>query len=211
MTGKRTAGDAMVEQYIIDEGKQLALIAMGANLPSAAGPAATTIEIAVAQLRQELDVLAVSEFYRTPAFAPATGPDYVNAALAARWSGTPRELMALLHRHEDILGRDREGVARWAPRLVDLDLLALGDLVLPDGPTHDALRARDRMDRLIPGAADPIVPHPGLQERAFVLRPLADVAPQWRHPRLGRTVQQMLADLPRDEQDGIHLLARRTI
>jgi 2-amino-4-hydroxy-6-hydroxymethyldihydropteridine diphosphokinase len=202
---------AMVDHDVTTGGPRVALIALGANLPGPLGGAEMMVAAAVARMAEVLEVMAVSGFYCTPAFGPVPGPDYVNAALSARWTGTARDLMALLHAEEAHLGRDRAGAVRWAARLVDLDLLALGDLVLPDGPTHDDLRMRDRMDRLIPGSDDPILPHPGLHERAFVLRPLADIAPGWCHPRLGQTVTEMLAALPQADRDAIFPLPRQRL
>ena len=81
-------------------------------------------------------------------------------------------------------------------RTLDLDLIALGDLVLPDPATHAAWRALppDLQKMRAPDAL--ILPHPRVQDRAFVLVPLADVAPDWTHPVLGLTVTAMLAARP---------------
>ena len=92
---------------------------------------------------------------------------------------------------------------RWGMRTLDIDLLALGDSVLPDAQTQDAWRdlAPETQARLAPDRL--ILPHPRLQDRAFVLVPLADVAPDWRHPRLGLTVRQMLEALPAADREAV--------
>jgi 2-amino-4-hydroxy-6-hydroxymethyldihydropteridine diphosphokinase len=116
----------------------------------------------------------------------------------------PADLLALLHRIEARHGRARP--ARWAGRTLDLDLLAWGDSVLPDAASQDAWRllppeeqARRTPDRLI-------LPHPRVQDRAFVLVPLAEVAPDWVHPRTGQSVAQMLAALPQADRDAVTAL-----
>ena len=182
----------------------LALVALGANLSSLAGrPAATLCEALHRLGRAGLPACRISRFWRTPAHPPGSGPDYVNAAamLCARERDADA-ILATLHEVEAALGRVRDG-GRWQARGIDLDLLAVGDTVLPDAGGHDRWRnlppdrqARETPDRLI-------LPHPRLQDRGFVLAPLAEIAPGWTHPRLGLTVRAMLAALPPEALAGI--------
>mgnify|MGYP000846217792 CR=1 FL=1 len=184
----------------------LSLIALGANLPSPAGPPRETLEAALAALAARgVPAVARSAWYRTPAFPPGAGPDFVNAAAALDAAMTPAELLAALHEVERELGRDRR--RRWAPRACDLDLIGRGALVLPDRAAAAAWMGLDPalQDRRAPAGL--VLPHPRLHERGFVLRPLADVAPDWVHPVLGRSVREMLAALPPGALDGIAPLA----
>ena len=149
-----------------------------------------------------LQIVAISRFWRTPAFPTGSGPDYVNAAVALFSSLSPQQLLGELHRIEAALGRERKG-PRWQARVIDLDLLAYGDLVLPDTATHDAWRALPPERQAAAAPEGLVLPHPRLQDRGFVLAPLAEVAPGWRHPRLGLTVAQVLSDLPPGAQEGM--------
>jgi len=118
----------------------------------------------------------------------------VNGAVAVEVPHTDgpaaQALLDRLHRIEAEFGRKRE--TRWGARTLDLDLLGLDDLVAPDAGTFahwhglsPDLQARAAPDRLV-------VPHPRIQDRAFVLVPLADIAPHWRHPVLQLTTLDML-------------------
>lgn len=182
--------------------RQEYLVALGGNLPSSRGTPADTLQAAVEAFAAEpVTITAVSRFYATPCFPAGTGPDYVNAALSLHSDLPPDAVLTLLHRIEASFGRERH--ARWAGRTLDLDLLAAGDLVRPDPATQDAWRAlpADQQARQAPDRL--ILPHPRLQDRAFVLVPLADVAPDWVHPLTGQSVRQMLADLPANSREEV--------
>jgi 2-amino-4-hydroxy-6-hydroxymethyldihydropteridine diphosphokinase len=156
------------------------LIALGANLPDPAGRSAgETLRAAVEEvgLLPGLRIIARSALYESAPQPPSGQPPYRNAALALAGEADPGALLRDLLAIEARFGRER-GEAN-AARSLDLDLIAMGALV------------QDR--------PDPILPHPRMHQRAFVLRPLADVAPGWCHPVLGITVEALLgtvADQP---------------
>jgi 2-amino-4-hydroxy-6-hydroxymethyldihydropteridine diphosphokinase len=84
-------------------------------------------------------------------------------------------------------------------RTLDLDLVSFGDRVLPDTSTYNQWRTLPSQEQMKQAPDRLILPHPRLQDRAFVLVPMADVAPDWYHPVLGLTVREMVAALPVDD------------
>ncbi|MFW2541155.1 2-amino-4-hydroxy-6-hydroxymethyldihydropteridine diphosphokinase [Primorskyibacter sp. 2E107] len=178
---------------------------MGSNLGSAAGDAAATLSAALRALAASgLTLRRVSRFFATPCFPAGAGPDYVNACAILRGAGSPGTVLERLHSIEAAF--DRARTSRWGSRTLDLDLLAMGDLVQPDRRTFDHWQALPLETQMQVTPDQLILPHPRLQDRAFVLVPLCDVAPHWRHPVLGRTVRQMTDALPLElKQDVIAL------
>lgn len=181
---------------------QPVLLSMGANLDSDFGPPRETIQLAIRRLtNMGVGVNAVSHFYQTPAYPPGNGPDFVNVALTAESRLTPDEILVALGQVEHHFGRVRD--TRWGARVLDIDLLGVGQIILPNTETHRYWRELGVDDQRIQVPEQLILPHPRLQERAFVLIPLADVAPNWRHPVLGITVDEMVKGLPERETNAI--------
>lgn len=185
----------MSQKY--SQATNLVLVALGANLPSSAGSPDESLRISAARIAQlpGVTVTAISRFWRTPAHPAGSGPDYVNAAMALRSAREAQELLEEFHRIEADLGRSRDG-GRWASRGIDIDLLAVGDQVHPDDATQDRWRALPPEEQTRIAPEQLILPHPRLQDRGFVLGPLAEIAPDWLHPRLGLSVLAMRDQLP---------------
>lgn len=153
------------------------LCGVGSNLPHPDfGSPAATGAAALAELgRRGVRVVLQSQWYDTAPVPASDQPWFVNAVVAVATEADPPALLATLQAVEAAFGRQRS--VPNAARTIDLDLLAYDDRVVADG-------------------AHLIVPHPRMQERAFVLLPLAEIAPGWRHPVTGRSVEDMIAALP---------------
>ena len=157
-----------------------AYIALGSNL----GDRWETLAAAVRRLRAEpgLRVVAASRFYQTaPVNCPPDSADFLNAVVSVETDREPEDLLQLLLRIERQFGRIR--VEPNSPRTLDFDLILYGDRVV--------------------NAPELVVPHPRMHERAFVLVPLAEIAPDVKHPALGKTARELLATLHGVDRDGL--------
>jgi 2-amino-4-hydroxy-6-hydroxymethyldihydropteridine diphosphokinase len=157
------------------------IVALGANLPSDYGtPVQTLAAAAKAMNARGLRITHYSRIWKTAPvpFNPAH-PWYHNAVAAVETKLTPDELLAALLAIEEEFGRVR--TVKNAPRLLDLDLIAYDEEIVSGGP-------------------DIIVPHPRMHERGFVLHPLSDINSSWVHPQSKRSLSDLIAALPDDQQ-----------
>lgn len=150
-------------------------IGIGANLPSSFGSPRATCEAALAALIESgIEVVGRSGWYESAPVPVSDQPWYINGVIAVKTEEPPAAFLQRLHAIEARFGRVRR--VRNEARVLDLDLLAYHEVVNP-GP--DA----------------PILPHPRLRERAFVLLPLAELDAQWRHPATGEAILDLIARL----------------
>lgn len=177
-------------------------LALGANLPSNAGSARETLIAALIALAAQGVVLtAISRFFKTPAYPAGSSPDYVNACAKVKCGDAAEHILARLHRIEAEFGRTRG--TRWAARGCDIDLLAVGRQILPDVETQAHWRSLPLELQLKEAPDQLILPHPRLTERAFVLIPLFDIAPNFVDPVSGLAIKALLAALPEAEKAAI--------
>lgn len=152
-----------------------AYIGMGANLPSAAGPPEATLSAALKRLAVLGRVAAKSSLYSTEPVGYSEQPKFINAVVALDTNANARELLGALMQIERDFGRDRTNAVPNGPRTLDLDILLFEDCVIDEPGLH--------------------LPHPRLVERAFVLVPLNEIAPEAPDPRSGATVAELLRSL----------------
>src|SRR5262245_35036539 len=149
------------------------LIGVGSNVPGPWGtPEGTVARVPLELGRGPVAVMRVSDPVRTTPFGLTDQPPFINAAVAIETDLPPSALLLRLHALERRAGRHRE--IRWGPRTLDLDLLDYRGLILGEPPGL-------------------VLPHPGIAERPFVLVPMIQIAPEWRHPVTGLTAAEMLA------------------
>jgi 2-amino-4-hydroxy-6-hydroxymethyldihydropteridine diphosphokinase len=153
------------------------LIGLGGNLESPSGPPRATCAAALERLeRNNVSVIRCSPWYETAPVPASDQPMFVNGVAEVETEHNPQELLRVLHAIEQEFARRR--MARNEARTLDLDLLCY----------HDQVRDVE--------GAPPILPHPRLHERAFVLLPLCDLAPSWIHPTLKVTAAELVLSLP---------------
>ncbi len=178
---------------------------MGGNLPSEVGEPLDTLRAAVVALSEAgVDIRAASRVFETPCFPAGAGPDYLNATLEVVISEASADFLQRLHAVERMFGRVRE--TRWAGRTLDLDLLAVETEVAPIKGVLLEWIELPLSEQSVRPPAELILPHPRLQDRAFMLIPFCDLAPDWRHPVFGKTVTEMCALRPEAEKIGVKAL-----
>jgi 2-amino-4-hydroxy-6-hydroxymethyldihydropteridine diphosphokinase len=163
-----------------------AYIGMGSNLPGPAGPPDATLADAALRLASLGRIVCRSSLYSTEPVGFADQPRFVNAVVALDTGLAPHTLLMRLLAIEHDFGRDRAGSVRNGPRTLDLDILILGDLCISEAGLE--------------------IPHPRLAERAFVLIPLNEIAPQVVDPSHHKTVAELLDSLynsGRSETDAV--------
>lgn len=150
------------------------LIALGSNSDGPWGTPRDTVTQALRRLNASgMKLKRASSLMVTAPFGVTDQPDFVNAVAEIETTLAPEPLLRRLHAIERLAGRRR--TLRWGPRTLDLDLVDYNGIIRRDVP--------------------PVLPHPGIAERIFVLAPIAEIAPTWRHPETHLTAQQMLAKL----------------
>ena len=143
-------------------------IQLGSNLDDRAAQLAT----ARALIHERIGpILLASGIYETPAWGLSAQPDFLNQVLELESSLSPANILSLVLDIENGMGRVRH--QKWGPRLIDIDILGIDDLII-DTPELQ-------------------VPHPWLHARSFVLEPFAEIAPHWIHPLRQQSVADMLA------------------
>lgn len=150
------------------------LVALGSNRNGPWGTPRETVVEAIGRLNASgIKVKRASSLVVTAAFGVTEQADFVNAVAEVETQASPESLLQRLHVIERLAGRRR--TLHWGPRTLDLDLLDYNGLIRRGAP--------------------PILPHPGITERIFVLAPIAEIAPQWRHPETRQTAAVMLRKL----------------
>ena len=157
------------------------IVALGANLNSDHGTPVQTLKAAVRAIAARgIHVVAASNIWKTaPVPYNPDHPWYHNGVIAVQTTLGPHDLLRALLMIEQEFGRVR--TVRNAPRVLDLDLIAYNREIVMDGP-------------------ELICPHPRMQERAFVLMPLSDIADDWIHPQSSTTLDELIAAIPADQQ-----------
>ena len=176
---------------------RLCLISLGSNQPWGKYGPSDILLSSICDLRQHnIAVSKISRFYKTPSFPKGTGPDYVNAAVMVNSQLDAASLLEVLHLIE--AKKDRTRSKRWGNRTLDLDLLTFGNDILPNLQIYNKWRSlsQNLQRNITPDKI--IIPHPRLQDRSFVLGPLMDIAPDWRHPVLEQSIEQMFFALEED-------------
>lgn len=183
--------------------KNRAVISLGSNLPSGFGTILQTVLEAVRRL-EEMDGLTVikqSPIYRTKPWPEGSDqPDYANLAILVDVQFDAQMLLEAMQKIENSMGRIRE--TRWGARVIDLDLLAYEDIILPNVALWHSVEGNEDPAAFLEEAT---VPHPRLHKRPFAMIPFADVYPDWIHPVLQLTAKKISEGLNQGKKQPLEL------
>ena len=175
-----------------------AFIALGSNLNLDGFSPLNLLNEAIIEFdKTNLQLQAISRFFKNPAFPIGSGPDFVNAAIKVRTHEKAQNVMDQLHAIEKKFGRSRG--KRWGERTLDLDLIAFGQSIKPNKSAYLYWHDLNQENQIHEVPSDLILPHPRLHERAFVLIPMLDIAPNWIHPVLLKNISQLCDNLSNEE------------
>lgn len=178
------------------------LISLGSNVLTQRYQPLGRLHKALSDLQDAgLVIRNTSQMYHTPFFPPNHGADFVNAVAIVSGPYNAEEVLARLHQVENDHNRVRE--TRWADRTLDLDLIFWGEEIRPNIEVYRRWRDLSLEKQMSETPEELILPHPRVQDRAFVLIPMLDVLPHWKHPISGESVNEMLAALPESDKSAI--------
>lgn len=155
-------------------------LALGSNL----GDRFNNLQQAVKELQKVLRVTSYSRVYETPPWGVTDQPGFLNACIGGETVLTPQDLLEATQQIEKLVGRTK--TYHWGPRVIDIDILFYDDLVISEPKLK--------------------IPHPGITERAFVLVPLAEIAADFVHPQLKKTVKSLSDNIPHQDIEATNLL-----
>ena len=181
------------------------LIALGSNISLGKALPLEIIERAIVELvKSDINLMSLSRFYETPAYPEGSGPNFINSVVKAEANYSSQEMLKKLNQIEEKFERQR--VARWGVRTLDLDLLALKEQVLPSRKIFQQWFDLPLTEQKKKIPSELVLPHPRIQDRAFVLSPLLDIEPNWKHPILNKTVAQLYEELPEQAKKNIQVV-----
>ena len=178
------------------------LISCGANIAGPFGEPLETLKIVLEELRiRKIEVIGKSKFYSSLAFPNPQEPKYLNRCLEITVDFRADDVLTLLKQIEVKMGR-REGT-RWGSRSCDLDLLSFANQISPSSEVFNFWYKMPLEEQIIAKPNILLLPHPRLQDRAFVLKPLMEFAAEWTHPVLNASVKEMYHALSKEDQDSV--------
>ncbi len=178
------------------------MISYGANISGPFGEPVKTLEFALKELKiRNLSIIKESKLYSSLAFPYSSEPRYLNGCFEIEVHCSAHAVLGHLKEVEVKMGR-REN-SRWGSRACDLDLLSFANTVCPSNELFDHWYKMPLKQQIVEKPHQLLLPHPRLQDRAFVLKPLMDFAEDWIHPILNLSVKEMFASLPKEDRDSV--------